>query len=237
MSMNSAARITPPIEPELPLLLCNGDRMNQREFHRRYEAYPEDVKFELVGGIVYMASPLRRPHGTYHYKLSHALAHYEDATPGVEGSDNATQILGKESEPQPDLALRILTECGGQSRVNDDQYYEGAPELLAEISHSTRSLDMNQKRQDYEQAGVQEYLVLCIEERELHWFSFATQKMIRPDRDGIARSCVFPGLWISVAALLDRDGPRLIETVQKGLSSRAHAAFVRRLEKVRRKQS
>jgi hypothetical protein len=237
MSMISAARVTPPVEVDAPPLLCNGDRMNQREFHRRYEAYPEDVKFELVGGIVYMASPLRRPHGTYHPKLSHALAHYEDATPGVELSDNATQILGEESEPQPDLALRILTECGGQSRVNDDQYYEGPPELLAEIAHSTRSLDMNQKRQDYEQAGVLEYLVLCIEERELHWFSFASRRMIRPDRQGVARSRVFPGLWISVAALLDRDGPRLIETVQKGLSSRAHATFVRRLEKVRRTQS
>ena len=43
--------------------LHNGDRLTQAEFHRRYEAYPEDVKFELVGGIVYMTSPLRRPHG------------------------------------------------------------------------------------------------------------------------------------------------------------------------------
>jgi Uma2 family endonuclease len=237
MRMISAARITPPVEVDAPPLLCNGDRMNQREFHRRYEAYPEDVKFELIGGIVYMAPPLRRPHGIYQPKLSQALAHYEDATPGVELSDNATQILGKESELQPDLALRILTECGGQSRVNADQYYEGPPELLAEIAHSTRSLDMNQKRQDYEQAGVLEYLVLCVEERELYWFSFTAKKMIQPDRQGVARSRIFPGLWISVAALLDRDGPRLIETVQKGLSSRAHAAFVRRLEKARRTQS
>ncbi|MDQ2950089.1 MAG: Uma2 family endonuclease [Acidobacteriota bacterium] len=244
MSMISAARVTPPVEVDAPPLLCNGDCMNQREFHRRYEAYPENVKFELVGGVVYlvsgvdyMASPLRRPHGKYHLKFSHLLSVYEDATTGVDASDNATQILGEESEPQPDLTLRIMPEYGGQSRVTDDEYYEGPPELIAEIAHSTRALDMNQKRQDYEQAGVLEYLVLCVEERELHWFSFATQKMIRPDRDGIARSRVFPGLWIGVAALLDRDSPRLIETVQKGLSSRAHAAFVRRLEKVRHKQS
>ena len=237
MRMNSAARIGPPAEVEKPPLLCNGDCMNQREFHRRYETYPDNVKIELVGGVVYMASPLRRPHGKYHPKLSHALSHYEDFTPGVEASDNATQILGEESEPQPDLALRILPEYGGQSGFNDDEYYVGPPELIAEISHGTRTLDMNQKRQDYEQAGVLEYLVLCVKERELHWFSFATQKMIRPDRDGIARSRVFPGLWIQVAALLERDGPRLIETVQKGLASRAHAAFVKRLEKARRTQS
>ena len=41
------------------LPLFNGDRMKQPEFHRRYEQYPDDVKFELIGGIVYMASPAR----------------------------------------------------------------------------------------------------------------------------------------------------------------------------------
>jgi Putative restriction endonuclease len=233
MRMNSAARVTPSVEVDAPPLLCNGDRMNQREFHRRYEACPEDVKFKLIGGIVYMASPVRRPHAIYQPKLSYAVSHYENGTPGVEGSAHATQILGEESEPQPDLALRILPEYGGQSRVTDDEYYEGPPELIAEIAHSSRAMDMNQKRQDYEQAGVLEYLVFCVEERELHWFSFASQKMIRPDRQGVARSNVFPGLWIDVAVLVERDGRRLIETVQKGLSSRAHAAFVKRLEKVR----
>jgi hypothetical protein len=213
--------------------LYNGDRMKQPEFHRRYEAYPEDVKFELVGGIVYMASPLRRPHGVYHVTLSGVLALYETATPGVEAADNATVILGEESEPQPDLSLRILTEYGGQTWVNDDEYLEGAPELLAEIAHSSRALDLNQKRQDYEQAGVQEYLVLSLEERALHWFDFTTGRPIRTDRDGVARSRVFPGLWIHVEALLDRDGPQLIATLQQGLAGRAHVAFVKRLDKAR----
>ena len=65
-----------------------------------------------------MASPLRRPHGKYHLKLSHLLSVYEDDTTGVDAADNATQILGEESEPQPDLTLRILPEYGGQSRTH-----------------------------------------------------------------------------------------------------------------------
>ena len=80
----------------------------QAEFHRRYEAYPEDVKFELIGGIVYMASPLRWPHARYTNKLGMAFGLYEASTPGVEAGDDATAIRGDESEPQPDLALRIL---------------------------------------------------------------------------------------------------------------------------------
>ncbi len=218
-------------------LLCNGDRMKQPEFHRRYEAYPKDVKFELVGGVVYMASPLRRPHAMYHITLSLALATYEAGTSGVEASDNATAILGEESEPQPDLALRILPECGGQSRVNEDEYYTGPPELIAEIAHSSRAIDMNQKREDYERAGVLEYLVLCVEERELHWFHFPSRRMIRADRQGIARSRVFPGLWIDVHALLERNNARLTAAVQQGLASPGHAAFVKRLERERRRRS
>src|SRR5260370_37313477 len=90
-------------------LLDNGDRMRQPEFHRRYQACPEDVKFELIGGTVYMASPLRREHARRHVQLSSLLERYESKTPGVELLDNATTNLGEESEPQPDLALRILS--------------------------------------------------------------------------------------------------------------------------------
>src|SRR6266851_8915829 len=115
VAMRSAMRVTRDSDPQIIPLLNNGDRLTQREFHRRYEAYPDDVKFELIGGIVYMASPTGWPHSKYHLQLATVLGNYEAATPGVEGLDNATTILGPWSEPQPDLALRILPERGGQS--------------------------------------------------------------------------------------------------------------------------
>ena len=59
--------------------------------------------------------------------------------------------------------------------------------------------------------------------------------MIRPDRQGVARSRVFPGLWIDVPALLAR-GRRLCAAVQEGLASPGHAAFVKRLEKARKRR-
>ncbi len=214
-------------------LLENGDRMSQAEFHRRDQEYPEGVKFELVGGIVYMASRLRRPHGTYHQKINWVFLLYEEGTPGVESCDNATVILGEESEPQPDTTLRILTEYGGQSRVDADEYVAGAPELVAEVAHSTRAIAMNQKREDYERAGVLEYLVLCIEEQELRWFHFPSGGEITPNRQGVSRSLVFPGLWIDVRALLEQKKTRLREVVEQGMASRAHTAFVRRLEAAR----
>ncbi len=216
------------------LPLYNGDHMTQEEFHRRYEAYPEDVKFELIGGIVYMASPLKRFHGTYHPELSTVLAIYKAGTPGVEVADNMTAILGEKSEPQPDLMLRILAEYGGRSRYNDDDYLVGPPELVAEVAHSSLAIDMNRKRLDYRAAGVQEYVVFSVEERELHWFHFPTGRKYKPDRNGLWKSRVFPGLWIDGPALVARDTSRLIAAVQQGLATPEHAAFVRRLEAARK---
>lgn len=235
MRMRSADRLKSP--PETAPLLVTGDRMTQREFHRRYETYPEDIKFELIGGIVYMTSPLRWRHGRYHVKLATVFGRYEEATPGVEAGDNATTILGEESEPQPDLAVRILPECGGRSRLNAKEYVVGPPELVAEIAYSTRAIDLHLKRNDSQQAGVIAYLVVCLEEQELHWFHFPTGSPLRPNRQGIYQSRVLPGLWVNGSALFDDGMRRLSATLRQGLASREHAAFVKRLQAARRKRS
>ena len=124
----------------VPIGLANGDRMRQPEFHRLYEKCPEDVKFELVGGIVYLASPVSVPHSNYDGELGFAFGLYRRHIMGVEVLHGATAILGEESEPQPDLGLRILPEFGGQSQTSAKKYVLGPPELLAEIAHSTRRL-------------------------------------------------------------------------------------------------
>jgi Uma2 family endonuclease len=211
--------------------------MKQPEFHRRYLQYPEDVKFELIGGVVYMASPLSIPHSEHDDEVGFVLSLYRRATPGTQALHNATAILGEESEPQPDLGLRILPEYGGQSRTNEEELVEGAPELLVEIAFSRRSIDMHAKRADYQQAGVVEYIVVCREESELHWFHFPSSRQIAPDSEGIAKSKVFPGLWLAVPALLALESGRVREVAEQGLASKAHATFVRRLEAARRRRS
>src|SRR5947209_2877577 len=139
--------------------LHNGDRMTQKEFHRVYEQMPDNFRAELIGGIVYVGSPLKRPHGKDHLRLGTLFDTYQGHTPGVDAADNATVILSEDDEPQPDLYMRILPACGGQSRDTEDQYIDGAPELLAEIAHSSRAIDLHTKRQRYADAGVLEYIV------------------------------------------------------------------------------
>src|SRR5207244_4499794 len=103
--MSSAARYTRPPRPPIVPALIPGQRLTQPEFHRRYEQYPRDVKFELIGGVVHMPSPLRRRHGRYHSSTSGVLWLYAAATPNIELLDNTTTILGEQAEPQPDLEL------------------------------------------------------------------------------------------------------------------------------------
>lgn len=215
--------------------LYSGDRMSREEFHRLYEATPEDFKAELVGGVVFVASPLKIGHSDNHLPLGSVFFAYEAATKGVQSGDNATIFLGDAAEPQPDLFLRIRPEFGGQSATTHDNYIDGAPELLGEIALSSRSIDLHDKREDYAQHGMLEYLVLSLQEKKLHWFDLEKDRELRIDSDGICRIRTFPGLWIHVAALLRRDHKRLMRTLKQGLATPDHAAFVAKLAEVRRK--
>ena len=205
------------------------DRMTQAEFHRAYEGTPEHFRAELIGGIVYVASPLRLRHGRNHVPLGSVLFAYEDATPGTEHGDNTTVILGEDAEPQPDLFLRVLPANGGRSRTTDDDYVGGAPELVAEIAHASRAIDLHAKRADYAAAGVPEYLVYLVDDLRLRWFDLAENRELLIPADGIVRSRQFPGLWIDTAALAARSHARLMATLALGLATQEHAEFVRLL--------
>jgi Uma2 family endonuclease len=216
-----------------PVELHAGDRMSREEFHRLYKQTPPGFKAELIGGTVYVASPMKRPHSTNHLPLGTLFFTYEGRTPGVESGDNATIMLDDEGEPQPDLFLRVLPEFGGQSSTSEDEYIQGAPELLAEIAHSSRAIDLHGKRDDYERNGVLEYLVLCLQERQLRWFDLRHGQELQPDADGICRIRSFPGLWIDAAAVLAKDYFRMMAALEQGLATAEHAAFVSRLAAAR----
>jgi Uma2 family endonuclease len=184
-----------------------------------------------------MGSALRETHSDYEGELGFIFEVYRRATPGVKAIHGATTILGAESEPQPDLGLRILEEYGGRSRLTRRKYIEGPPELLAEISHSSIAIDLHQKKADYQRAGVQEYLVVCVDEQLLFWFDFKNQQSIVGNAQGIYRSHVFPGLWVHGPALLALESSRVEEVARQGLANPEHAAFVARLRAVRRKHA
>jgi Uma2 family endonuclease len=222
----SAERTT----PETPPSLEPGDHLDQKTFHERYEAMPPGTRAELIGGTVFMPSPLKRPHGRAHKLLVRWIDEYEEATPGTEAFDNASTILDATAEPQPDVCLLIVSPSHGQTR-EEDEYIVGAPEFITEVASSSEAIDLHGKRDDYERTGVKEYVVVALRQQRVFWFVRRDGGFVelQPGDDGILRSEVFPGLWLDPAAVLRGDRRRVLEVLRQGLATPEHAAFVARL--------
>ena len=106
-----------------------------------------------------------------------------------------------DNEPQPDALLRI--EVGGQSRISEDDYVEGAPELIVEIAASSASLDLHSKLKVYLRNQVQEYLVWRVYECQFDWFRLREGEYIQlePNADGVICYQFFPGLESSLSKI------------------------------------
>ncbi|MEH2387373.1 MAG: Uma2 family endonuclease [Nostoc sp.] len=128
------------------LPLENGDRLSRCEFERRYQAMPHLRKAELVEGVVYiMASPLRiKSHGEPHGNLIGWLWNYKTATPDVVLGIEPTVRLDADNEPQPDAVVFIP---GRQALISEDDYIQGAPELVIEVAASSAAIDLHTDEQ------------------------------------------------------------------------------------------
>ncbi|MGL6135739.1 MAG: Uma2 family endonuclease [Planktothrix sp.] len=210
------------------LPLENGDQLTRIEFERRCAAMSDEKKAELIEGIVYMAAALRyKSHGKPHASIIGWLAFYEAATPGIGLADNTTIRLDNNNELQPDALLRV--EQGGQSIISEDDYVEGAPELIVEIAASSASIDYNQKLKVYRRNNVQEYLIWRVYEQQLDWFRLREGQYIKllADAEGIIKSEIFAGLWLDEQALLNGNLAQVLTILQQGIATVEHQDFIK----------
>ena len=221
------------VEESIPPLV-EGQRLTRDEFLRRWEAHPEINKAELIGGTVFMPSPLSVEHAVMDSDVGGWLLAYRSATPGTESGHNATSLI-REETPQPDNFLRILPEYGGGSRI-EGKYLGGRPELLVEICGSSASYDLHDKLELYQAARIPEYLAVLLFEKEVRWHRLLGRryKLLSPDRDGLLRSRVFPGLWLDSKALLEGNIQQVLARLQEGLNSPEHKRFVAKLARRKR---
>lgn len=213
--------------------LENGDHLTRAEFERRYAASPHIKKAELIEGVVHVASPVfMGKHARPHLHIAGLLFTYIAATSGTDGGDNATVQLDAENVVQPDALLRIHEQLGGQSRQTGNDFLAGAPELVIEVAASSASYDLHEKLRVYRRNGVQEYVVFLALEQQTVWYRLNEGRYdeVEPDGEGIYRSHIFPGLWLNGRAFWADDLPALMATLQAGLASDAHAAFVAALQ-------
>ncbi len=225
-SRNNGQKIIPPLE--------NGDRLTRAEFERRYQAMPKKVKAELIEGVVYMASPVRiTHHAKPHSRIMGWLFNYCVATEMVDFADNATVRLDFDNEPQPDAVLYIKEEFGGNSYISADDYMEGSPELIVEIASSTASYDTTEKKTIYRRNGVQEYIIWRVDDGKIDWFVWENGDYIelRMDKDGVIESRLFGGLHLNIKAMLKDDLAKVMSDLQKGLKSKKHKDFLKKMVK------
>lgn len=233
LSPRARSAESPPTDPPggIPPLE-NGDRLSRAEFERRYDAMPALKKAELIEGEVYVGSPVGyRRHGKPHGQLMTWIGTYAAGTPGLGAGDNATIRLDLDNEPQPDVFLAIEPEYGGRVVISEEDYIEGAPDLIAEIAASSVSYDLGKKLHVYRRNQVREYIVWRVQDRAVDWFALreGTYERLAPGPDGLLRSEIFPGLWLDPAALVRGDLATVLDIVRRGLASPEHADFAARL--------
>jgi Uma2 family endonuclease len=200
-----------------PLPLESGELMHSREFLRRYERMPQVKKVELIEGIVYMGSPVSVRHAKPDNLIQTWLGTYASLHPETEVHANVTVVLDAENTVQPDALLRRLPEHGGTTRVTDEGYLAGPPELIVEVASSSASIDLRDKRRAYCRNGVREYVVWRVADDRVDWFCLEGDEYVpqAPDAEGFQNSHAFPGLRLAVEALLAGDSRKVLAALPR----------------------
>ncbi len=153
-------------------------RMTAKEF---LELPESNLPTELIDGEVIM-SPAPEP---AHQRASRAIFRVLDKiVSGGEIVYAPADVLLGEDVVQPDLFW--ISEGGDCKTVDDNKYWQGAPDLVIEIlSPSTTSDDRGVKYDLYEKHGVREYWLVdpgakCIEVYVLKEGKFMRQGLFEP---------------------------------------------------------
>ncbi|MFT3882668.1 MAG: Uma2 family endonuclease [Gemmatales bacterium] len=217
-------------KPNAPVpWLENGDHLSRREFERLYEQTTDQTKAELIQGIVYMASPVRIDlHAEQDNRINTWIGNYSMFTPGVKAATNGSFRIDDWNEPQPDAVLFLPKKSGGHAEVDEEGFLTGIPELIIEVSNSSKSIDLNAKKKVYREHGVKEYIVWRVLDDMIEWFVHQNDSYhpLEADAEGVLRSQAFPGLWLNVPAMLRGDLLEVFATLQKGCATPEHRKYV-----------
>ena len=130
-----------------------------------YLKWPDELRCELIDGVVYDMSPAPTiSHQTTVKQLTIALDQALRSRRKGEGGGDGCElfvspidvVLSENSVVQPD----VVVVCD-LTKTQNGRYIDGAPDLVIEVlSPSTAAKDMKQKRDLYQRAGVGEYLLI-----------------------------------------------------------------------------
>ncbi|HAC66108.1 MAG TPA: hypothetical protein DCF68_21885 [Cyanothece sp. UBA12306] len=169
------------------------------DYHRMIEAgIFNQRRVELREGEIIEVSP----ESPIHYMLGNRGSKYlEGLLHGLAYVRHGGPITLDRTERSPDIAIVKLPEA---------QYYQRHPYpediyWLIEIANSTLARDLNEKKDIYAEAGIQEYWVINVTKKQLRVFRSPQGNNYLIEQDytqGYLSSLAFPDLNISVNKLL-----------------------------------
>jgi len=149
--------------PNAGLLFADEFQWSLEHYHRMIEAgvLDEDDRIELLYGKIIKMSPVGRFHATSVRKINKLLV--KRLSDRYTCSQEQPIAILPRSEPEPDYIL---------ATYRDDDYLNGHPEvndihLLIEVSDKTLRKDREVKMVLYAQAGIKEYWIVNLIERQL----------------------------------------------------------------------
>lgn len=137
-----------------------------QDYHRISELgiLDPNERTELIAGQITLMAAKGTPHVTSLHLLANALRDQLGSTALIRTQDPIQ--LDDFSEPEPDLAILKGTVLDyAEHHPRPDQVY-----LVVEVADSTLKQDCEIKDKLYAQAGITEYWVLDLKNRQLHIF-------------------------------------------------------------------
>jgi Uma2 family endonuclease len=191
----------------LPLTLEPGllKRWTVQDYHRMGDLglLNPGERTELLSGQITLMAPKGPPHVTSLHLLANALRAQLGETALVRTQDPIQ--LDDFSEPEPDLAVVKGTVLDyAKQHPRSDQVY-----LVVEVADSTLKQDCEVKDKLYAQAGIADYWVLDLRNRQLHIFREPismgyTRHLILTEPHQVS-PLAFPELILLLSAILPHD--------------------------------
>ena len=196
--------------PTQPAISYRGGNFNYRfhwtvdTFYRAVDAgvFDEPNRLELVRGDLWEKEPLNPPHATGMRRTYHTLRRLLESDFMLD--TEKPLHLANDAEPVPDVSVTI-------GSVDDYEERHPTPDdirLLVEVADTTVERDTGEKALLYAQAGIQDYWVLLVQNRELLVFRTPTLEgygsVVRLTEVDAIAPLAAPHVTISVRDLLPR---------------------------------
>jgi Uma2 family endonuclease len=153
--------VTPSFWTEIPQLPTGPEgrvRFSREAYHRMFETgvLDQQKRYELIDGVIVMMSPIGPAQGDFISRLTDFFV--RRLPEEFQCRIQLPIVVDDHSEPEPDLAI---------VRRKAREYKHEHPKptdvvLLIEVSKTTLSFDLDEKRQLYANTGIAEYWVVDV---------------------------------------------------------------------------